>query len=123
MRGRPSLYTPELAELICERIVNGEALAGICRDTAMPAPRTVNYWLTRRAEFLHMYSWACVLRRDLLMDEILEIADSVEASEPALRRARLRIAARKWHVGRVEPRKHKHRPERRFTFEVVKPDP
>ena len=88
----------------------------------MPARRTVNYWLTRLSDFLHMYSWACAHRRDLLMDEILEIADSVEASEPALRRARLRIAARKWHVGRVEPRKHKLRPERRFTFEIVKPD-
>ncbi len=54
------------------------------------------------------------------MDEIIEIADSVELSEPALRRARLRIDARKWHVARVEPRKHKLRPERRFTFEVVK---
>ncbi len=123
MRGRPTLFTPELAELICERIVNGEALAGICRDTAMPARRTVNYWLTRRADFLHMYSWACALRCDLLLDEIIEIADGVEASEPALRRARLRIAARKWHVGRVEPRKHKLRLGRSFTFEVVKPDP
>ena len=122
MRGRPSLYTPELASSICKRIVNGESLAGICRDPEMPARRTVNYWLTRRADFLHMYSWACTLRRDLLMDEILEIADSVEASESALRRARLRIAARKWHVGRVEPRKHKLRSERRFTFEIVKPD-
>ena len=61
----------------------------------MPAQRTVNYWLTRRADCLHMYSWACTLRRDLLMEEIMKIADSVEASESALRRARLRIAARK----------------------------
>ena len=107
MRGRPTIYSPELAQAICERIFNGEGLAGICRDPAMPARRTVHYWLTRHAEFLHMYKWACALRSDLLMDEILEIADGTEASAPALRSARLRITARKWHVARVEPRKHK----------------
>lgn len=42
--GRPSLYTPEIAKEISERISNGEPLAVICRDPHMPAVATVNAW-------------------------------------------------------------------------------
>lgn len=42
--GRPSLYTQEIADEICERLSNGEPMAQICRDEGMPAARTVRDW-------------------------------------------------------------------------------
>jgi len=45
--GRPSKYSPELIDEICERLCNGEPLAQICRDEHMPQVVTVNSW--RRA--------------------------------------------------------------------------
>jgi len=43
-RGRPSLYSPEIAEEICERLSEGEPLAQICRDKHMPHDNTVRNW-------------------------------------------------------------------------------
>lgn len=48
--GRPSLYTPELAEEIVERLSNGEPLAVICRDAHMPSDDTVRNWAASNEE-------------------------------------------------------------------------
>ena len=40
-RGRPSDYSAEIAEAICDRLVNGESLRAVCADPAMPARATV----------------------------------------------------------------------------------
>jgi hypothetical protein len=45
--GRPSAYTPELLEEICDRLAKGEPLAAICRDDHMPSDRTVRNWMGR----------------------------------------------------------------------------
>lgn len=42
--GRPSLYSPELIESLCERLSQGEPLAQICRDDGMPGVTTVHDW-------------------------------------------------------------------------------
>jgi hypothetical protein len=44
MRGRPSIYTAELAERILDEIRAGRTLAELCRDAAMPAECTVRKW-------------------------------------------------------------------------------
>ena len=36
MDGRTSGYDVEIAQTICERLVNGESLRAICADPAMP---------------------------------------------------------------------------------------
>jgi hypothetical protein len=45
--GRTSGYDVEIAETICERLVNGESLRAICADPSMPARATVFRWLAR----------------------------------------------------------------------------
>jgi hypothetical protein len=47
MTGRPSDYTKEIAQTICERLSEGEPLAEICRDPGMPHPSTVRRWATK----------------------------------------------------------------------------
>ena len=42
--GRHSIYTPELAAAICDRISRGEPLEIICRDEGMPHAMTVHDW-------------------------------------------------------------------------------
>ncbi|WP_431196787.1 hypothetical protein [Pseudomonas aeruginosa] len=43
--GRPSDYTPEIAQAICMRIAEGESLRMICRDDSMPDKSTVLRWI------------------------------------------------------------------------------
>jgi hypothetical protein len=40
-RGRSPGYTTEIAETICNRLVDGESLRAICADPAMPSKATV----------------------------------------------------------------------------------
>lgn len=52
-RGRPSKFTPEIADEICERLANGEPLAKICRDEHMPTRVAVHDWAKADGEFLY----------------------------------------------------------------------
>jgi hypothetical protein len=52
--GRPTDYTSELADLICERLAT-ESMLKICMDPEMPAQRTIYNWLLRHPEFMLKY--------------------------------------------------------------------
>ena len=68
--GRPSLYSEELAGIICAGIADGTPLAEICRSEGYPAARTVREWQETRPEF----SAAIAHARDLGHDAIAENA-------------------------------------------------
>jgi hypothetical protein len=44
MTGRPSLYTPAIAERILAELSNGRTLTAVCRDPGMPSSTTVRQW-------------------------------------------------------------------------------
>ncbi len=107
--GRPTEFTPEIAHMLCLRLMDGEPLRAICAHDAMPARRTVLYWLSGvwpegdpRADFLRQYARAREAQAELYADDIIEIADG--ADEDAINSARLKIDARKWVVTRLLPR-------------------
>ncbi|MBO9099454.1 MULTISPECIES: terminase small subunit-like protein [unclassified Rhizobium] len=120
-QGRPTVYTIELTDVICERIANGESLKGICEDDAMPGKTTVFRWLAADEQFRDKYARAREAQADALFDDILTIADDgqndwmekknadgknigwMENGE-ALRRSALRIDARKWMAGKLRPK-------------------
>jgi hypothetical protein len=76
--GRPSLYTPELIEVIAERLSNGEPMAVICRDEGMPAYRTVKDWMESMPEVSAAIARAREEGFDVLAAQCLEIADTPE---------------------------------------------
>ncbi len=104
--GRPTEFTPEIAHVLCLRLMEGESLRAICADEAMPARRTVLYWRSGvwpegdpRSEFLRQYARAREAQAELYADDIIEIAD--DADEDKINAARLKIDARKWIVTRL----------------------
>lgn len=78
--GRPSKYTPELVEEICERLSKGEPLAQICRDEGMPHVSTVARWGEGESEQARGISRRVAQAReygfDALANEALQIVDS-----------------------------------------------
>ena len=106
--GRPSLYSKELAELNCERILernedgNPRSLRDVCKDDDMPCEKTVYKWLTAEVEFATMYTRAREMRANMIADDTLEIADT----EPDPQKARVRIDARKWWAAKTSPKKY-----------------
>lgn len=73
--GRPSLYTDELAETICERLTKGEPLARICADEAMPGYSTVRRWEDENEKFRALSMRARKDGTHYIADDCLRIAD------------------------------------------------
>lgn len=116
--GRPSSYTQEIADAICERIADGESLRGICRADDMPNKVTVWRWLDAHPDFCTQYARAREMQAEGFFEEIVEIADDgrrdyQETEEGAalvdhdhIQRAKLRVDARKWVAARMAPKKY-----------------
>lgn len=119
MTGRPSDFTQETADAICERLANGESLRKICTSDDMPGQSTVFRWLTVHVGFREQYAKAREAQADALFDEILDIADDgsndwMKRNNPdnpgyaengeAMARSRLRVDARKWMAGKLRPK-------------------
>lgn len=83
--GRPSKYTPEIAQQICEQLADGVPLREICRQDGFPEWRTVYDWMYRDDAALAAgsgvgLSAAIARARDLgyeaIAEECLLIADN-----------------------------------------------
>jgi hypothetical protein len=69
-------YTPEVADLIYERLAaDGASLRQICQDTSMPARSTIFVWLRQRLDFREKYMFAKRFQIQWLADEMVDIAD------------------------------------------------
>ena len=100
-RGRPSLFSEELASRICGRLSAGETLRAICRDDGMPDHSTVLSWVASNEDFSNQYARARETGYALMADELTEIADD-KSGDPA--RDRLRVDTRKWLLSKALPK-------------------
>lgn len=117
-RGRPSLYTEELAARICERLALGETLRAICRDDGMPSHTTVLDWTKSNEAFSDQYARSREAGYGLMADELLEIADDGRndtylideetgargVDHDVIARSRLRVDTRKWLLSKALPK-------------------
>lgn len=75
---RPTVYTKEVADEICQRIAAGESLRTICADEHLPAKSTFLMWLGQAEPpegLLDQYARARDIQIDGFVDEIPDIAD------------------------------------------------
>lgn len=116
-RGRPSIYTPELGELICRRIASGETVRAIGRDEDMPNESTIRGWaLDNKDGFFAQYTRAVQIRAMGWSEEIIEISDdssqdtyidnngNERTNNEVVARSRLRTDTRKWMLSKVLPK-------------------
>lgn len=106
MAGRPTDYTEELADLICERIALGESLRSICEDEDIPAMSTVFKWLNEHTQFSEQYARAREEQAEAFADEIVTIADDAAPDGACISKAKLQIEARKWTASKLKPKKY-----------------
>ena len=122
-RGRGTLYTPELAAAVCDRIAHGESLVAIASEQGMPSYQTIIAWLKAHSDFEAMYRQAREDQADTLADEILAIADSVKDAGPTdsakVNAARLRVDARKWVASKLKPKVYGDRVEAALSGAVT----
>ena len=104
--GRPSSYNDEMADKIIEHISEGKSLAS-ATQYGMPPASTVFRWMEDNEDFRKRYARAREEQAELLVSEIIEIADTEE--DPA--KARNRIDARKWAAMKLLPKVYGDRQE------------
>jgi hypothetical protein len=74
---RPTKFTNEIGEIICDRIIDDETLHSICSDARMPEMATVALWLANNAEFRDRYACVRALQAYGILDETIELVDEV----------------------------------------------
>jgi hypothetical protein len=116
--GRPSLFTPALAEAICDRLADGESLRTICRDAAMPYRATVRDWLARDPAFAAQYARARSEQAHALAELAVEIV--LSATDP--QKDRLAFDALRWYAGKLAPKVYGERLEVEQTTRAVVSD-
>ena len=118
--GRPTDYNQEIADIICERIADGESLRSMCKEESMPSKATVFRWLSVHKLFQDQYARAREEQAEAFADEIVSISDEAETTvkshgngttevtfdSVAIARNRLRIDARKWVASKLKPKKY-----------------
>lgn len=122
-KGRPSLYSEEIAELICSLIAEGKSLVSVCRLPDMPRYSTVMRWCDEKPDFRDKYTRAREAQADYLAEEIITIADDssedeifVESEDGTtakrvenrefINRSKIRVDARKWYASKLAPKKY-----------------
>jgi hypothetical protein len=120
---RASGFTQAIGDAICERLSDGESLRSICDSEDMPNKATVFRWLAADEAFRDQYAAAREAQADAMVDDMLDIADdgrndwmakrndagevtAWQENGEALRRSALRIDARKWLAGKMQPKKY-----------------
>lgn len=125
LTGRPTTYTEEVGDRICELMAEGESLRKICKLECMPSTSTVMLWVAKgdRGEepyvlFSEQYRLAVERRTEYWSEEILDISDDSEAdyiytdegkritNAEAIARSRLRVQTRQWLMGKLKPKKY-----------------
>jgi hypothetical protein len=124
--GRPSLYSEELANKICQWLSEGKSLTSLCKQDDMPTYATVMNWLWKESDFkkgfLERYETAREQQAECLADELIDIADDgtndymektrkdgskfIVVDGENIQRSRLRADTRKWIAAKLRPKKY-----------------
>ena len=124
--GRPTDFSMELSDLVCERLAVGESMRSIARDESMPAMSSLFKWLRIHPEFAEQYDRAKVESADAMSEDCLDIADNIDGSpvlidgvpvkvdgnlvkiidSVSVQHAKLKVDTRKWLMSKMKPKKY-----------------
>lgn len=139
-KGRPSVYSKEVAEKICYEVsTTSKGMRTICKDLNIPYG-TVMAWLSDghanyKEDFTKQYTRAKELQADYLAEEIIEIADDSSndilgfddfgnaiQNKEFVNRSRLRVDARKWVASKLKPKRYGNSVDVTSKGETIKND-
>lgn len=119
---RPTTYTQELADNICEQLALGRSLRTVCNPDGMPAIKTIFNWFRTQEGFLQQYEKAKQESTDAMAEDLLDIADNGtndymeyedrngnlgwKINGENIQRSRLRADTRKWLMAKMKPKKY-----------------
>lgn len=104
--GRPTIYTQELADRICEHIAGGNSLRSFCAQEDAPGISSVTRWIVSKPEFWAQYVQAREAAGYAHADHIADLSQRVESGDIEPQAARVAMDGRKWSAERMAPKTH-----------------
>lgn len=118
--GRPTKYTDELANEICQKLSTSyKGLRILCRENPhWPVRETIYAWTISNEEFSNRYIKAKEKQMDWLAEEAIDIAfdnsnDSYidqngnrKCDNEYVNRSRLKVDTIKWYTSKLKPKKY-----------------
>lgn len=119
MTGRPSSFTQEVADLICERIIESDyGLEQICAADDLPSVRTVYRWLESNEDFRQEYARAKEVQGHVQAERGLK--EALTATDAAI--GRLKWDARRWTASKLAPKQYGDKLEIDQTVTTLTPE-
>ena len=123
--GRPTLYTPELADEICQVIAtNPCGLPKICNlHSHFPSPETIRVWRWEKPQFSAKYTEAKKFQSEIMAESIEDVCDELLSNSYVdedgnkkldgglVGHARLVVDSRKWTASKLAPKIYGDRKE------------
>lgn len=108
--GRPTLFTPVLAERICTKVAEGMGIERIGELEDFPDASTIYRWMAKDGAeydaFREMYARACELRAGARFEKLREIGDKLLEGKLDPQAARVAADIEKWSLAREAPKKY-----------------
>lgn len=113
--GRPTDYSLDLEDYICDQISSGRSLRSICKDEKMPAMQTFWRWLRENKEFSEHYARACDERTETQQEDLLDYGDEAihvaqvvdpKSSNAVVSAYKLKADNLKWSMSKMKPKKY-----------------
>jgi hypothetical protein len=99
--GRPSTYTPELADQYLTRLAEGELTVEISAESGMPSRATIFRWREAHPEFRNAYARAREMQAQACAEKAVLAGRKATPEDAAA--ARVRFDADRWLAARLDP--------------------
>jgi len=101
--GRPTIYSQEIADEICNRLAHGETLRTIIASSPhLPSRTTIYRWNADNEDFRNQYTKARAEQADYYAELIVD--ESYSSHDAGI--GRLRVDALKWAASKMAPKKY-----------------
>jgi len=120
----------EIIKKVLSSIESGLSLRKAILELNIVSRDTFNEWLKEDKNISDQYARACEQRADTIFEEILDIADETSKdtiytdkgeipNSEWMQRSRLRVDARKWMLGKMNPKKYGDKIQTEHSGEVT----
>lgn len=111
--GRPSTYSQDIVDRICELMVEGNDMQTICDMPGMPSRATVWRWQNKYPEFEAQCARAREALADFELAKLKKLADA--CTEKNVNATRVKLNHYQWRVMKIAPRVYGDRAQVELT--------
>lgn len=102
---KPYPFTEDIAEEICNRLVDGESMSQIAADESMPSRSTILRWQENNESFDARCERARKARAEAVHDHLVDIVNQVIAGTMAVDVARVAASIEQWRAAKLWPKR------------------